>query len=487
MATPDTVATLNAWWKADSLALSNGAAVATWTDSSGGAADATQATGTAQPLFQTAQVNGLPVVRFDGTDDHLVSTASSSLTATTVFAVVKPANVANYMTIRGSDIDNGLQFRLDNTGKMQMVAENIALVGTATTTLSTTLFQVATISFTSGASYNFYLNGTADGGTTTGVSIGASATTSIARNLPGGGESFNGDIAEIIVYSSVLSTGDRATVHSYLADKYGITVSDYVGGSKPTYVSDRGTAANATAATTTSLTLTSPTSIAVGNYLIARVAVDNSGTNGAAPGCTVTDPRSNTWTVLGPALSDPGAASAGATAYLCYAKVITAYQAADALTFNWGGVSTTAKAIVVEEWSNIHKSAPVAVTAVTANSVTAASTTAVSTGVTPTAPAQLVYTCLATEGIAADTVGADADTTNGTWVTLTTTASANATATNNQRVSGQYKVVSAAGTQSWDVTITSRDWAAIAVVFAPLPSPPPPDVRRMYLRSLLVR
>jgi len=238
----------------------------------------------------------------------------------------------------------------------------------------------------------------------------------------------------------------------------------------PSLVSDRGTAANATAATTSSLTLTSPTTIAVGNYLIARVAVDNSGTNGAAPGCTVTDPRSNAWTVLGPALVDPGAVSAGATAYIAYTRVVTAYQAADALTFNWGGISTTAKAIVVEEWKNIHPTSPVAVSAVTAN---AAASTAVSVSITPTAPNQLVYTCLATEGIAGDTVGADADSTNGTWSTLTTTASANATATNNQRVSGQYKVVTAAGAQSWDSTITSRDWAALIVSFAPPAFPPP--------------
>lgn len=255
---------------------------------------------------------------------------------------------------------------------------------------------------------------------------------------------------------------------------------------RPFLVSDRGTAADATAGTTTSLTLTSPTSIAVDNYLIARVAVDNSGSSGAAPGCTVTDPRSNTWTVLGPALADPGAAAAGTTAYLCYARVITAYQAADALTFNWGGVSTTAKAIVVEEWSQIHRTNPVAVSAATNNSGSAGSTTAVSVSVTPTMPGQLVYTCLATEGIAGDTVGSDSDTTNGTWTTITTTASANATATNNQRVSGQYKVVTAGGAQSWDSTITSRDWAAIAVVFAPTPSLPPiPYIRRQL--PLLVR
>jgi len=238
----------------------------------------------------------------------------------------------------------------------------------------------------------------------------------------------------------------------------------------PLFVSDRGTVANVTAATTSVVTLTSPTAIAVGGCLIARVAVDNSGASGAAPGCTVTDAR-NTWTVLGPALADPGAAAAGATAYLCYARVVTAYQAADTLTFNWGGVSTTAKAVVVEQWDNISSITPVAVTAVVNDSGTAASTTAVSVAITPTATNQLVYTCLADEGIAGDAITYDADTTNGTWATLTRLASANATATNNQCVAGQYKQVTASGAQTWNATITSRDWAAIAVVFAPEPLP----------------
>lgn len=243
-------------------------------------------------------------------------------------------------------------------------------------------------------------------------------------------------------------------------DDVGITVVN----PQPTLVADRGSAQNITAQTSTGVTLTSPTSIATGNYLIARVAVDNSGTNGAAPGCTVTDPRSNTWTVLGPALVDPGAAAAGATAYIAYAKVVTAYQAADALTFNWGGVSTTAKAVVVEEWANIHDASPVAVTETTA---TGTASSALSIAITPTAADQLVYTCLAVEGPTGDTAPTDADTTNGSWVALTRLSTASGTATSNQTVSGGYKQVTASGAQTWNATITARDWAALAVVFAP--------------------
>lgn len=247
----------------------------------------------------------------------------------------------------------------------------------------------------------------------------------------------------------------------------------------PTPVADRGTVSNLTTGTTSVVTLTNPTLIATGNYLVARVAADNSGTNGAAPGLTVADSRSNTWTVLGPALVDPGAANAGATAYICYAKVVTPYQAADTVTFTWG-ITTPGKSIVVEEWQYIHATSPVAVTATTA---TGTASSALSIGITPTAADQCVYTCLAVEGPTGDTAPTDADTTNGSWVALTRLATASGTAASNQTVSGAYKQVTASGAQTWDATITARDWAAVAVVFAP--SPPPsattfsdPPVRR---------
>lgn len=47
-----------------------------------------------------------------------------------------------------------------------------------------------------------------------------------------GNSSYHGDISEVIVYSGALTTGERARVSSYLAVKYGITLSggkmDYV-------------------------------------------------------------------------------------------------------------------------------------------------------------------------------------------------------------------------------------------------------------------
>src|SRR5262245_37146172 len=58
--TPDQITGLVGWWKADSLALSDGAAVTSWSDSSGTGNTATQATGGVQPIYKTNILNGKP-------------------------------------------------------------------------------------------------------------------------------------------------------------------------------------------------------------------------------------------------------------------------------------------------------------------------------------------------------------------------------------------------------------------------------------------
>jgi hypothetical protein len=68
---PDEFPGLELWLKADSLSLSDGAAVTTWTDSSGQAHHCTQSTSRNRPVFHTSVINRLPGVLFDHVDDYL--------------------------------------------------------------------------------------------------------------------------------------------------------------------------------------------------------------------------------------------------------------------------------------------------------------------------------------------------------------------------------------------------------------------------------
>lgn len=83
MAIPSDIAGLVAWYKADAITGKNdGDPITQWDDSSGNARHL--ANGGA-PNYQTNEINGLPVVRFDGIDDSLWrDDASSYITGTTL-------------------------------------------------------------------------------------------------------------------------------------------------------------------------------------------------------------------------------------------------------------------------------------------------------------------------------------------------------------------------------------------------------------------
>lgn len=235
--------------------------------------------------------------------------------------------------------------------------------------------------------------------------------------------------------------------------------------SNPRKVADRGSTQNETSQSSTAVDMAAAGSIATGNYLVARLALDNAGSSGAAVTLGVTDPRSNSWTTLGPANQDPGAANAGTTCYIAYAKVVNAYTNGDDITFTYNSVNVPAKAIVIEEWANLHATVPVAVAATTA---TGASTSP-SISRTPGAAGQLFYAALSIEGPVGDTYTQDSDTTDGPWQTLTSLATANGTAASNQCVRGAAKLVTGTTAQTWNPTITSRDWGQVAVVFDTAP------------------
>jgi hypothetical protein len=73
--TPATEATLVEWLKADAINLTSGSSVAGWPNSAG--SDATGQPGS-QPTFLTQQQNGLPIVRFNGTNQVMETGAFTS-------------------------------------------------------------------------------------------------------------------------------------------------------------------------------------------------------------------------------------------------------------------------------------------------------------------------------------------------------------------------------------------------------------------------
>lgn len=95
---PAFISNLKIWLQANQITgLNDGDAVTTWSDSSGNGYNATQSTGSLKPLYKTNIKNGLPVVRFDGTDDFLEGT-SLTMSQPEIFVVAyfAQATQANY-------------------------------------------------------------------------------------------------------------------------------------------------------------------------------------------------------------------------------------------------------------------------------------------------------------------------------------------------------------------------------------------------------
>ncbi len=84
---PGDIPNLMMWLQADGITgLNDGDPVASWPDISGSCNSAAQTNSSKQPVYRTNQVNGLPAVVFDATDDGMWTVADPG-TATTIVAV----------------------------------------------------------------------------------------------------------------------------------------------------------------------------------------------------------------------------------------------------------------------------------------------------------------------------------------------------------------------------------------------------------------
>lgn len=228
---PLTISGLQFWVKADSgtfqdsakttPASSDGDVIGAWVDQSGKGNDVTQATTPKKPTLRLNVLNGKPVARFDGTDDRLISSSFSLAQPFTAFVVVK---VSSGALVGGIFFDT-----FTDTGLCAMwKASGSALFrmsgGITIQTAWNASWNIHN-GFFDGASSDYFINGSSaisgDASTNglSGISIGD------IRGNPNpilGGLKLDGDIAEILIYNSILSTADRQTIEDYLNGRYAI-------------------------------------------------------------------------------------------------------------------------------------------------------------------------------------------------------------------------------------------------------------------------
>lgn len=223
--TPLRIPGCKVWLKANSLSLSDGDPVSTWPDSSGNANDVTGVT-TTRPLYKTGIINGLPSVLFDGTDDFLTFTANpTGASGISAFLVVQPTlNTASQKTYA--------VFIHNNTGTSQglfMVAKlSTDFWGTFTGSgdLSSTNALVSGTPYllenTSASVSVFLYQRGVQVATVAATEVGSGAPGAIGKDTTNANRQYAGHIAEVLVYDTVLSSGNRTLVENYLIAKYAL-------------------------------------------------------------------------------------------------------------------------------------------------------------------------------------------------------------------------------------------------------------------------
>jgi len=206
------------------------AKVARWEDKSGNANHAIQTNSSFRPDRRVSEVNGLDTIDFDGGGDELLG--ASDLTARqtddkTVFVVVAADVTGNdfpfcLYTNSGASAGQGGAVSVEVGYRVN------TLKWVSSTPASTTSASI--ISLTQSATGDLYaaVSMWLDGASVTRTSgtdgSFSDRSASYVVGESGTGGNYNGDVCEIIVYDSELSTADREAVETYLADKWGITI-----------------------------------------------------------------------------------------------------------------------------------------------------------------------------------------------------------------------------------------------------------------------
>lgn len=202
----------------------DGSSVARWEDQSGSGYHVTQATLANRPLLKTAIRNSKNVIRFDGSNDILVSAniPDNNLLTLTAFVVANPIGLgggnAGRMFERGTGVVNF--FMYFGTG-ISMIGGGSQVIGGSAPIGSFYLFG-ARLSGVGGATTTLRINKSIVATGDTASAPNTANTTYQIGNRTDLARTWNGDIAELIIYNQALTTEQIDSVETYLSAKWGL-------------------------------------------------------------------------------------------------------------------------------------------------------------------------------------------------------------------------------------------------------------------------
>ncbi|MEM8485676.1 MAG: T9SS type A sorting domain-containing protein [Bacteroidota bacterium] len=219
---------LDLWLKADAGVTESVGAVSAWADQSTNSNNATQASGTLQPMYVANGLNFNPALLFDGTDDYLdtaLDINAGTAPDATIFAVYR-TTAAAAGPVWGEFDGSGDRLIRNHSGTDGEVGYGPTF-DTALGLFPTDVPTIGTVQFDEDAASGSYVFG--NGTQLLQFTADQDPTTSNTFEIGGLGDDgvggvFNGEIYEVVVHSQVMTTQEMHEVESYLAIKYGITL-----------------------------------------------------------------------------------------------------------------------------------------------------------------------------------------------------------------------------------------------------------------------
>lgn len=202
---------------------SDGDVVGEWQDISGNAKHATIGTTTNKPTYRLNVFNGLPAIEFDGTNDSLSISLSSTNGSYTIYTVIEPTATAS-----------ARYFYDAATGRLVLALRSGA-DGTTVAYFDGVNWRGGYVPTVNKQILTWRLNSATGTGQT--YRDGALLGSAIYSTVNIGGTqrigSFNGGattnpiqakVAAILMYNGAHSDADRLAVHQYLSAKYGVVL-----------------------------------------------------------------------------------------------------------------------------------------------------------------------------------------------------------------------------------------------------------------------
>lgn len=224
----------------DDSATENNVAIPTWYDINPQAItkyNATQATANKQPLYTTGSINGLPAVKFDGSNDDMSLGTLSAGSNLSIFYVIKPttAHVEGLL-----DSAPGVNYPFRNYCESGCASDGqfswwnnpspggAPAVNLGLSAATPAVIYVQTIFNTSASpikTLRYYRNGSLISTATDTDSNDIAWTSPRLGSINTTLLFYDGYIGEIIIFSRTLKAEERTSITSYLGKKWGIKTS----------------------------------------------------------------------------------------------------------------------------------------------------------------------------------------------------------------------------------------------------------------------